>query len=45
MLTDLIKYEGYWPSFNTDLYLKYIRAKLAKELNEVKSHAGLQTKK
>ena len=47
MLTDLLKYEGYWPIFNTDLYLKYLRAKIAKELNEVKtiSHADLQTKK
>lgn len=47
MLTDLIKYEGYWPLFNTDLYLKYLRAKLAKEQNGTKivSHANLQVKK
>ena len=47
MLTDLIKYTGYWPKFDAELYLKYLKAKLAKELNEPKiiSHADLQTKK
>lgn len=47
MLADLLKYTGYWPKFDADLYLKYLKAKLAREENEPKtrSHANLQIKK
>jgi len=48
MLIDLIKYSGYWQVFDTDLYIKYLKAKLNKEQTETKSWAtndNLQTKK